>query len=282
MAESNQFPIQVALVSHVENLSPSLDDVRDALQLQIRRDLAPVWGVYAEVTSYPKGAQSAPASSWMLHIIDDEAALASLFSQPDPAVDGSHLETESGKPQAHVLLNKPDGAAATGAVSKSRHGQVWSIVASHELVEMLVNPHCNRAAWRLVDRESSEVEFFALEIADPCESPGFEYSVSLDKQEVATAKPAGSLEVQVSDFVYPSWFSRLGKAPYHQSQDVAGFQIEGPFRIGRGASASVFSRKRGWVRRDSSNYDTDLPTGQAAQFTLTDCPDWIGTDWIGT
>jgi hypothetical protein len=284
MAESNQFPIQVALVAHVENLSPSLEDVRDALQLQIRRDLGPIWGVYAEVTSYPKGAQSLPASSWMLHIIDDEKVLAQLVSQPDPdpRVAGVHLETQSGKPQAHVLVNKPGGDTAPGAVSQSKNGQAWSIVASHELVEMLVNPYCNRTAWRLVDRESSEVEFFALEIADPCESPGFEYSVSLDKQEIATAAAAERLDIQVSDFVYPSWFSRLGKAPYHHTHDVAGFRIDGPFQIGKGASVSVFSRKRGWVRRDSSNYDSEIPARVGAEFTLTDCPDWIGTDWIGT
>ena len=64
MAVSDQFPIQVALVSHVEYLSPSLEDVRDALELQIRRDFAPVWGICAEVTSYPEGARSAPAGSF--------------------------------------------------------------------------------------------------------------------------------------------------------------------------------------------------------------------------
>jgi hypothetical protein len=284
MAQTDQFPIQVALVAHVEHLSPSLEDVRDALQLQIRRDFAPVWGFYAEITSYPSGAQSVPASSWMLHIVDDVKTLARLESQrdhQDVAIPGLHLETAAGAPQAHVLVDRSSAGNSDG-VSQS-NGQPWSIVASHELVEMLVNPYCNRAAWRLLDRKSGEVEFYALEIADPCESLGFEYVVSLETQRVETATAGGRIEIQVSDFVYPSWFHRLGKAPYHHNyQGNSDARIDEPFQIGRGASAAVFSRKRGWFRRDSDGGDAKIPGRPGEELTLSDCPDWIGTDWIGT
>jgi len=284
MAVSDQFPIQVALVSRVEYLSPSLEDVRDALELQIRRDFAPVWGICAEVTSYPEGARSAPAGSWLLHIVDDGDALTRLEPQRDPAgvpLPGLHLETAGGAPQAHVLLDRSTGARSDGVTQSN--GQAWSVVASHELLEMLVNPYCNRAAWRLVDRSSREVEFYALEIADPCESPGFEYPVFLATQSVETAKPTGGIEVQVSDFVHPSWFWRLGKAPYHHNHGGhADAGIDEPFQIGKGASAAVFSPERGWFRRDSQGGYAEMPVRRGAQFTLSDCPDWIGTDWIGT
>jgi hypothetical protein len=284
MAVSDQFPIQVALVSHVEHLSPSLEDVRDALQLQIRRDFAPVWGIYAEVTSYPRGARSAPAGSWLLHIVDDGDALTRLEPQRDPEgvpLPGLHLETPGGAPQAHVLLDRSAGNRSDGISQSS--GQAWSVVASHELLEMLVNPYCNRAAWRLVDRNSRAVEFYALEIADPCESPGFEYKLFLPTQAVETAAPAAGIEVQVSDFVYPSWFWRQGKAPYHHNhRGESGARIDEPFQIGKGASAAVFSPERGWFRRDSQGGYAEIPVRRGAQLTLSDCPDWIGTDWIGT
>jgi hypothetical protein len=285
MASGDRLPIQVALVSLVESLSPSLQDVRDALQIQLRRDFAPVWGIDAEVTSYPAGALSVPAGSWMLHIVDDEKALSRLEPQRDPdgiPLPGLHLETPAGAPQAHVLLDRPDGEGQQGAASLS-DGQTWSIVASHELLEMLVNPHCNRTAWRQSDRDSGEIEFFALEIADPCESRGFEYSIHLDKQSVNTAAAADGVDIEVSDFVYPSWFWRLGKPPYHHNHGAnLDSRIDAPFQIGRHSSVAVFTRGRGWFRRDSQGGDADLPVRRGDQLTLSDCPDWIGTDWIGT
>jgi hypothetical protein len=283
MAPTNRFPIQVALVAHVERLSPSIEEVRDALQLQIRRDFAPVWGVYAEITAYPSGAHSVPGGSWMLHIVDDAEALTRLEPQRDPEgvpFPGLHLETVAGAPQAHVLVDRSGDVKSD--VSQS-NGQVWSIVASHELLEMLVNPYCNRAAWRLVDRKSGEIEFFALEIADPCESPGFEYPVSLETQSVETAAAAGRIAVQVSDFVYPSWFDSRGKAPYHHNhKGNSDARVDEPFQIGRGASAALFGREHGWFRRNSDGGHGKIPVRRGEHMTLSDCPDWIGTDWIGT
>ena len=141
----------------------------------------------------------------------------------------------------------------------------------------------NRAAWRVLDRRSGEIEFFALEIADPCESRGFEYSIHLDKQSAETAGAARGTDIEVSDFVYPSWFWRLGRGPYHHNQTAdSEFRIDAPFQIGKGANAAVFSREQGWSRRDAQGGRADLPDRRGAQLTLSDCPDWIGTDWIGT
>ena len=219
----------------------------------------------------------------MLHIVDSEDALSRLEPEQDPegvAPPGLHLETATGAPQAHGLL---DSAGAYSDGVSTANGQTWAIVASHELLEMLVNPHCNRAAWRVLDRRSGEIEFFALEIADPCESRGFEYSIHLDKQSAETAGAARGTDIEVSDFVYPSWFWRLGRGPYHHNQTAdSEFRIDAPFQIGKGANAAVFSREQGWSRRDAQGGRADLPDRRGAQLTLSDCPDWIGTDWIGT
>ena len=110
----------------VDILSPStlvprdeLHHVTRALQTQVNEHLAPAWGITADLRLI--GPRSRPRKdAWRLVLLDEH--------DPD-CVDGYHELTRGGLPQGLVKLREAM-ACKTG----------WTSTASHELLEMLVNP----------------------------------------------------------------------------------------------------------------------------------------------
>jgi hypothetical protein len=66
----------------------------------------------------------------------------------------------------------------------------WTITASHELLEMLVNPYANLSAY--VPFDANTGTFYNLEICDPVSPDENGYQIN---------------GISVSDFVFPEWFS---------------------------------------------------------------------------
>ena len=133
--------------------------VAAAIQRQVTRDFAPAWGIHATVDVFPL-LESVPADYWPVvltarHLGEDQ---------------GFHL-TRHGQPFAVV-------EAVTG----------WSLTASHEILEMLVDPTGSRIIGETL-----------VEICDPCQSARDAYVID---------------GVVVSDFVLPSYFEEAGVAPY--------------------------------------------------------------------
>jgi len=160
---STAIPVHVALVDASGTIDPSeLAEVAGALNEQVQSDIAPAWKVAATVGAYPQ----APQGTWRIELRETiEAENAAGF----------HAD-ERGQPYAQVVLS--DGA--------------WTVTASHELVEMLVDPFGSRLhgakapnGWQ---GGSSRVKYL-MEPADPCER--VEYQVG---------------GVPMSDFVLPSFY----------------------------------------------------------------------------
>src|SRR5713226_8154164 len=82
-----------------------------ALQTQIHRDFAPIWGVDADLAFVPK-AQRPAAGSWWL-IMADNSDLAGAL--------GYHELTEEGLPLGYVF-----------AATDQQAGLQWTVTASHE------------------------------------------------------------------------------------------------------------------------------------------------------
>src|SRR5689334_5669350 len=94
-------------------LSPDhLHEVAQALQTQVVRDFRPAWHVDASVTV--AGASDLPGYAWVIRIVDDSPLLG-VHSDPN------------GRPSARV-----------------RAAEGWTVTASHELLEMLVDPQGDR------------------------------------------------------------------------------------------------------------------------------------------
>src|SRR4051812_8431383 len=108
---------QVALVSETEGVAFSeLSRVSAALQKQAIRDLGPISEVQATVDAFGT-LEDVPLGYWPIIVRDDIQT---------PGAAGVH-EDEQGQPFALVQFD-----------------QGWSLTASHECIEMLVDPFGNR------------------------------------------------------------------------------------------------------------------------------------------
>jgi hypothetical protein len=142
----------------------------DALQIQVTRDFLPIWGIAAQLNFNPSkiGAHGA----WQLVILDDSDQADAL---------GYHELTSEGMPLGKVFAN-----------SDIQAGTLWTVTASHELLEMLVDPTINLTAE--VDNADGSITMYAYECCDAVEADALGYAIG------ATV---------VSDFVTPAWFDNV-------------------------------------------------------------------------
>src|SRR5207253_8175310 len=164
-------PFQIGIASR--SPSVSLEDVvkaTTAINLQIGRDFAPIWGVSATVVAVANPDAIDPG-------------IWPIFVQDDIEVDaaGFHL-TRHNQPYALVTS-----------------GPTWSLTASHECLELLADPTGNRlypsvaidvAGSDFADQGDSKLEYL-VEVCDPCEDESCAYLIN---------------DVLVSDFYTPRYF----------------------------------------------------------------------------
>jgi hypothetical protein len=155
-------PINVALISEVPDVEiPELTRVAAAIQKQVVRDFLPIWGVSASVSAF--GApQDVPLDYWIVTLCYDV-----------PSGSGGHRDND-GRPAAFVEWTDN-----------------WSHSASHEVLEMIVDPWGKRlVAGPSLKPDQGRVEYL-VEVSDPCQSEDCAYNVN------------GEI---VSDFYTPRFF----------------------------------------------------------------------------
>jgi len=161
---------QVALLSKTKKVSAQeLMRVSAALQRQATRDLAPIWSIQATVDSFSSDAD-VPPGYWKITVMD---------KIPAKGAAGFHLD-KNGQPFADVEWSSN-----------------WSLSASHECLEMLVDPFGHQLASGPSPISSQGRVNFLVEVCDPCESPSCAYTINT----------ATSVEVLVSDFYTPDFFA---------------------------------------------------------------------------
>jgi hypothetical protein len=157
----------VAMVSETTNISfAELTRVSAALQKQAIRDLAPVWNIQSTVDAFAS-LEDVPVGTWPIIIeenIDTDGAA------------GIH-EDHDGQPFA--LVTAEEG---------------WSLTASHELIEMLVDPFGRRVTEGQSTKPGQGRVQFLVEPCDPSEAAEFAYVIN---------------GVTVSDFYTPKYFSTI-------------------------------------------------------------------------
>jgi hypothetical protein len=163
-------PIKVALVSKTSEVEfEEVSRVAAALTMQVSRDVTPVWGIRATVRPFAHATQ-VPAGYWPIFIV----------RQLPPGEGGFHW-TKHKQPFAEVAA-----------------GPSWSLSASHELVEMLVDPSGSRLVagpelvvkgGKISENHAKQVEYL-VEACDPCESADCSYLIE---------------DVVVSDFFTPNY-----------------------------------------------------------------------------
>jgi hypothetical protein len=188
-----------------------------ALQTQCTRDFAKVWDVHAELAFVGKPEHANPGA-WQLALVDEE----------DDDYFGYHQLTREGLPLGRVLLRTAMPAKST-----------WSSTASHELLEMLVNPDTQRAVFTYAEDIGGRV--YMCEVCDPCQDDPFCYEIH---------------GVPVSDFILPEWFETWRK-PRSAAFDHRK-KLGQPFEVAKGGYMSFYdSRRRKWVE----DYGSHLAKG---------------------
>jgi len=126
--------------------SATLQQIAAALQQQVDKDFAPVWGVRADISAMAAG-DPAPSGMWPIKIVDAIGGAG-----------GVHLDNQ-GQPYAEAV-----------------NGPQLSIAISHELLEMLVDPWGNRftPAADLDPASDGHQVFYLLEVGDPCEVSSYD------------------------------------------------------------------------------------------------------------
>jgi len=138
---------------------------------------------------------------WQI-VLNDESEI--------PDAIGYHV-TEGSRPTGYVSTRTAEDAVVS-----------WTVVFTHELAEMLVDPEAAAA----VQTSSPWVEpvFTAREICDPVQ--GHWYWLS---------------GIRVADFVYRSWFTRGAKGPYDSMR-----ALSAPLQLGRQSWKAIF-RDGAWT-----------------------------------
>jgi hypothetical protein len=168
--------IRVGLVDTTGALDATLvQAVAAALNTQVTRDLAQFWNVQATVEYLPN-ARKIPAGVWPVRLV----------KRLPPGEGGFHLDRHN-QPYAEVIATPEDAT--------------WSIDASHEILEMLVDPSGNRlqssVAIEIVDgkiQDGTGTSNYLVEACDPCEANAYAYAIQ---------------GVLVSDFITPRFYDSI-------------------------------------------------------------------------
>jgi len=165
--------IQVGLTDRTKAVDPQLlQSAAAALNIQVMRDLPQFWNVRATVRYLPD-PKSIPVGVWPVF----------LTAKLPPGEGGVHLDKKN-QPYALVIA--------------TAQGTEWTIDASHEILEMLVDPSGNRLqtsrsikiVGKGVQDDAGEFEYI-LEVCDPCEADQYAYSIQ---------------GIAVSDFITPHFY----------------------------------------------------------------------------
>lgn len=187
-----------------------VEAVVHALQTQVSYHFAPIWGIDAKLTFVPRKGKPANNTWWLVYMDNSDAAGAL----------GYHDVTPEGLPMGKVF-----------AATDLHYGQLHSVTASHELLEMLGDPDINLTV--LVEKQGQNPMLYAYENCDACEADQFGYKIN---------------GITVSDFVYPTWFQtfRLQNSVQFDYQN----KIHMPLQLLPGGYIGVYdiTSSAGWTQ----------------------------------
>ena len=173
-------------------LGVNFDALIVAMQAFVDQQVVPVWGTPAKLiksTGFVKGA-------WAMVFLDNA---------DQPGALAYHDLTPDGLPESKVFVK-----------TTVDNGDLVSVSASHELVEMLVDPAIN-----MMTSGPNPKIVYAYESADPVEALSFNVN-----------------GIPMTDFVYPAYFEAFHKAGSVQFDRLK--KVNNPFQILSGGYQIIF------------------------------------------
>jgi hypothetical protein len=205
-------PIRIGLVDKTKDHLFALSELAkaaSALTLQLQRDVAPIWKVSASVAALATPDAILPGV-WPVFVMD----------KLPPGEGGVHL-TSHNQPYAKIVK-----------------GNTWTLDASHEIIEMVIDPQASRL------HASNAIEVsgggfvdapgkfeYLVEACDPCEDTSFAYLVD---------------DVMVSDFITPHFYDPVGSSAVRYSFTGA---IKQPRELLRNGYLSWLNPRTGEVQQ---------------------------------
>jgi hypothetical protein len=184
----------------------------------------------AHVVQLPDGA-APPVGAWNIILLD---------TSPEAGTLGYH-EDEGGNqiPYSDVFVKTAEGDGVNPAE-----------VASHEMLEMLVDPHVANPR-KVLNSEAKE--FYIVEVADPVEGCGYDLG----------APEGRHVGVTVADFVFPAWFGMAQTRPDLSFRDsiTTPFELapQGYISVAPEAKPGDWSELRGADRATRPPWASRLP-----------------------
>lgn len=202
--------MNVALVNQSTVVDdPELDVIARGVYHQVRYHFGPAWGRSATVMAIPKG-QTPPPSSILVYVRDTSDQQGALGYHSDSTVAEG------------FVFAKTD----------QQYGALLSVTVSHEVLELLADPDCQRA-----EQDLRTGYFYALEVGDPVEADGDGYVVKI-RDAVGTQH-----SVTVSDFILPAWYKVGSVGPW----DHCGL-LSKPFQVRAGGYVSIWKGQGSWTQ----------------------------------
>jgi hypothetical protein len=176
----------LALVSLTSDVSTrSLMQAAAAVQKQITRDFTPLWGLRATVDAFEDLA-SVPSDYHPVVVFGDPDE---LIGRLDFAIGGDYAAQLIDDFERERLSGLHLNAFTRQPFALVAASDVWSMTASHEMLEMLADPFGNRLIAAAHPLNPDQRVKYLLEVCDPCQ--GIWYPVN---------------GVPVSDFYTPRYF----------------------------------------------------------------------------
>jgi hypothetical protein len=172
--------INIVIVDQTKKIDPTLlHNAALALNQQVTQDLPQYWsGISANVSSAPS-VGSLPTNAWPVFLVK---------SLP-PGEGGFHMDKHN-QPYAKVIGTPDD--------------PTWTIDASHEIIEMLVDPNGNRmqTSQAITIQGDNVVDAagtfdYLVEACDPCEANNFAYEIQ---------------GIALSDFITPNFYDSTARS----------------------------------------------------------------------
>jgi hypothetical protein len=222
-----------------------------ALQVQVHRDFAPAWNVDADLAVVIPG-DPPPSGAWWIVILDNSDAGGAL---------GYHDLTSQGLPLGKVFVQ-----------TARNSGQNWTVLFSHEILEMLSDPFiCLTALLPTVHGLFQ----YAYENCDACQSDDTGYKIG---------------DQVVSDFCFPAWFDagkfgaigpfdhlRLMTNPFHLLTGgyamCRNLSFGGPWTLVTGAGAPLAHSMP-----PKTAYNLRPKVGSRRERRRTDPTSWVKSD----
>jgi hypothetical protein len=179
-------------------LGVNFNDLIAAMQVFVDDHVAPVWGTRAKLVK----ARDLQPGKWAMVFVDDADHARAL---------ARHDVTPDGLPMARVFVK-------TTFANK----ELVSVAASHELVEMLVDPAVN-----LVTIRSESKVPYQYETADPVEDLHFQVN-----------------GIPMTNFVYPAWFEEFHKPGSVKFDHL--HVLKKPFEIHKNGYQGIFKNGK-WI-----------------------------------